>query len=648
LESLSPPSSQEIFDKIDQGVSSVSDPASRVVQIGMDGLDDVFMSPSRKELQTFGSSASVKDTRTVRIGMDGSIEVVKTPSTKELKQIAYSRGQEPVGLGPFRSAPRKHFIHAGMSGLKTVLTLNFKQLESQRNLNILLQGHGYFDTGKTTIELRKKPNEAQQLMLGVVREPIPRLVGSRNRLSLKQQESQRQLNALSKSRGFFDTHKTRELPKKFESSRSKVDKISVKRAQSFEKAQLELASMASSRNGPCVLPSTTDKRELPLLGDECDEVSEEAKPTIQVSGEPTSMVIEESKKRQAEQMSYQDLEKHLREMQTEHHKLQQELIQSNEELKLVRGKVRNRIEKPEDDLQPAVATRQAAIIEYATDYDINDIDTRSIYSELRSRESALSQIIDYLQYQVEELQDEKANQKAILETELQETQMKAELAREQYDEAQENVVQLQEASANLQHRHERLNIRFSSTTQLWEYRADRLMDQVRELHLTLQDQTQMRMTERIKFNGHIALLEKENRNLRERQKRLGQGSNYSNLLPRGSSFLMFFRLPLQSLRVPLQSIFSIGEKQILTKNLQDEVLWHPTKSVRKNMNKTGTAWNSMKRVFTQGSRFLSSDVMKTAAWGVGIMGLAFVSDSPHLHQDTKLFLKYELISPFRG
>jgi hypothetical protein len=280
-------------------------------------------------------------------------------------------------------------------------------------------------------------------------------------------------------------------------------------------------------------------------------------------------------------------------------KLQQALVNTKAELQMMRNRA---------ELTGTAHQMESMESEIEDDHD--------------AKESELCQIIDDLQQQVEKLQDERTTQKVRLESELHESKIQAELVEENYEEVQLCLIQLKEESANMQSRHERQRVRFASTTQLWRHRADGLLEQVRELHLVLQDQTQMRMIERIDFIRHIALLEKENHELKHGRRRR-QRPRKALSLPNRSSVFSF-------MLSPFQSFFGFG--------------MHPMKSTSKKKKNRKRSF-SLRGVAQRGSGLLSSEMLKGAVRGFGFMGLVLMADPSHASQESRLFLRFELPAP---
>jgi hypothetical protein len=187
----------------------------------------------------------------------------------------------------------------------------------------------------------------------------------------------------------------------------------------------------------------------------------------------------------------------------------------------------------------------------------------------------------------------------------------------------------------MQSRHERQRVRFASTTQLWRHRADGLLEQVRELHLDLQDQTQMRMIERIDFIRHIALLEKENHELKHGQRRR-QRPRKALSLPNRSSVFSF-------VLSPVQSFFGFGmyRSQRASNRL---LVWHPMKSTSKKEKNRKLSF-SLRGMAQRGSGLHSSEILKGAIWGFGCMGLVLMADPSHASQESRLFLRFQLPAP---
>jgi hypothetical protein len=448
----------------------------------------------------------------------------------------------------------------------------------------------------------------------------------RRQLSYSQKASQRHLNSLLQHHGYFDTPKMQELRRKRDQAQqhmmtmvsnscdvspkslhwddrktegssdhtfdhlSKLDQLRMKRAQNYDKALMELAS----------------------FGDNSREVTAPQQSSGESSAPKQTQPEERQRQQQQQQIPDGALGNNSRESHADRTKLQQALVHTKAELQMMRKRTES--------------TGTADQME-SMEYEIED--------DHDAEESELCQIIDDLQQQVEKLQDEQTTQKVRLESELHESRIQAQLVEENYEEAQLCLTQLKQESANMHSRHERQRVRFASTTQLWRHRADGLLEQVRELHLALQDQTQMRMIERIDFIRHIALLEKENHELKNGQRRRQRPRKAPS---HPNRFSVFSFIPS-----PFQSFF--GLEMYRTQRASNRLLvWHPMKSTSKGEKKRKLSF-SLRGLAQRGSGLLSSETLKGAVQGFGFMGLALMADPSHASQESRLFLRSQLPAP---
>lgn len=442
--------------------------------------------------------------------------------------------------------------NGGLRGFKNRLgRLSSRQQESQRHLNSLLKQHGYFETPKMQ-ELRKKRDKAQQHMLTMVgrsRDCSPECL---DRNDWKRQGS---------SDGTFE-------------NLSKLDQLRRKRAQSYDKAQLELSSFGDS--------------------------SRDSKPSKQASGE--SSAPRQTEPTEEEQTKLQDgaLEKTAHEVQGNHSE-------------------RRRAPQKRSRTELSGSTRQIE-------------KSQRVMGDGQPKESDLCNIIDDLQHQVEKLKEEQSSQKVCLERELHDSRMEAELFKGKYEESHHHLNQLKEEYASMETRHDRQQVRFDSTTQLWRHRADGLLEQVRESHLALQDQTQMRMLERIDFIRHIALLERENHELKHGEQGMERATK-ARRSPYRSSFFSF-------LLTPFSNMFRFGALETSKAN-NSLLAWHPMKATPK-YNRRKSSSCTLRGIAQRGGALFSFDMLKGAAWGFGFMGLILMADPSHKSPESSLFLRVEL------
>jgi len=360
-------------------------------------------------------------------------------------------------------------------------------------------------------------------------------------------------------------------------SLSKLDRLRLRQAQSHEKAQMELAAFATPRL---------------LFGAE------------QSSGE--SSAPKQVQHQMQEQTNTEQLTQKLHDAHEERTKLKRQLEASREALQLAR----------EEKLSDAKNTAGA-----------------------ENERCDLCNMIDKLQGQVDELEEKKTEDNIRLEEALHKSRLEAAQLKEQVDEIQGNLNRIKTENQELNHQKELQLVRHAEVTKMWEYRAEGLVSQVRDLRYSLQDLSNARLQERSDLLRHVVLLQKENQRLRnggiEGEKKFprirfwkppGIASSFGNPL----MFMPFGSLLLgQRHRTVNRTVKATGD------------IWHPMKPatnksvVKPRRRVSNTLWNKL----------VAWDTVKNVAWGAGIMGLVLMSSDSQITHDSGPFVRLEIPTP---